>query len=539
MNDLQAQKVTIGKLLSQEYFFRVPEYQRAFSWEVDNFEDLIGDIITANKTQEYFLGTIVLHATEIAGNYNVVDGQQRLTSLMILLACLRDLVAAAPFKSGIQTKIQQPENVVDGIPDKVRLEVKDRVIFAALVIKNGGTIDPPRSNTLSEPESRYVQAIEIYKDRLSSLKQPELEAVITFLNQKCVVISLTTSTFNDAFRLFTIVNDRGKQLRRIDILKALNIAPEVIVKDTVRNRIAQQWEDYEKELGESTFENIFHLIRLIQLKDKPQGDLLSEFTDRIFSKGSLSRGEAFVNVVFDYAKLYRNVFLDRDILDETDKPNIVYKGLIFIMDSEFRASFAKKFSGAAFLDFCLKIEKVYLEQWMSGIRKDERYASYAKILGFIESAKKPADVIDSITFDKDSILKAVANKNLYKASYCRYVLLRLELLASEHDVEKDFIAKSIEHVLPQNPEAKGYWADNHDLAAIGDYVNTVGNLVLLSKSKNSASSNFDFAKKKEKYLKSRVTDYPRSVEVLNYDKWDRPTIEKRNSGAQEIFLNNP
>jgi hypothetical protein len=67
--------------------------------------------------------------------------------------------------------------------------------------------------------------------------------------QRCVVIYLATTAFDDAFRLFTIVNDRGKQLRRIDILKAINIAPEVVTKDTVRNRVAQQWEQIEKELS--------------------------------------------------------------------------------------------------------------------------------------------------------------------------------------------------------------------------------------------------------------------------------------------------
>jgi uncharacterized protein with ParB-like and HNH nuclease domain len=108
---------------------------------------------------------------------------------------------------------------------------------------------------------------------LRKLSENELHKVITFVSQKCVVIYVATSDFDDAFRLFTIVNDRGKQLRRIDILKAINIAPDAITKETVRSRVAQQWEEIEKALGEGTFEAVFHLIRLILLKDKPQSDL--------------------------------------------------------------------------------------------------------------------------------------------------------------------------------------------------------------------------------------------------------------------------
>jgi hypothetical protein len=443
------------------------------------------------------------------GNYEVVDGQQRLTSLMILLACLRDKVDDEDFKAGLQDKILQRKNVVDGIPEKVRLEVKDREIFAEAVVTAGGTEKERREKDLPEPQWRYIQALNTFKDRLKNLPEKEIREVITFLNQKCVVIYLATSTFDDAFRLFTIVNDRGKQLRRIDVLKSINIAPDVVTKKSVRDRIAQRWEELEKDVGETTFESVFHLIRLILLKDKPQGDLLKEFQDRIFAKGTLTKGEPFVDLVFEYVELYKKVFDDRDIVPTNDAEHTKYKALIHIMDSEFRASewracllfFAKKFNGESVYDFCLKIEKVYLQQWFGGVRKDERYSDYSKILGLIETSKKPHDVLDGIKYDEDAIRTAIGRKNLYGAGYSKYVLLRLELIASEHDVIKEFNAKSIEHVLPQTPELTGYWADHHDLSKIPEYVNSVGNLVLMSKGKNSSARNYDFATKKERYLK--------------------------------------
>lgn len=547
MKNLEGKTIPIGGLLSQEFFFRVPEYQRPFSWEQDNFEDLVDDIITASKDQEYFLGTIVLHKKDDRGNYDVVDGQQRLTSLMILLACLRDIVSNNDFKSGIQAKILQQKNVVDGIPQKIRLEVKDREIFSEIVLAEGGTFPERKESNQPDPECRYVNAVNIFRSKLGSLNEDDIQNVITFLNQKCVVIYLATSTFDDAFRLFTIVNDRGKQLRRIDVLKSLNIAPDVVTKDTVRNKIAQQWEELEKDLGEATFESVFHLVRLILLKDKPQGDLLKEFENRVFAKRMVAKGEPFVNLIFDYVKRYKSVFEDRDVITEDVPEHNRYRALIHIMDSEFKASewrscllyFVYQFKGERVYEFCLQLEKVYLAQWVQGVRKDERFADYAKILGLIESSKRPEDVIKGITYDIDAIREAVGGKNLYGAGYCKYVLLRLELVAAEHDVPKEFTAKSIEHVLPQHPNDSGYWAIRHDLKQIDEYVNQAGNLVLLSKSKNSSASNSDFKTKKDQYLKQRVSDYPRSLQILGYEDWEKDTILERTAQAQNAILKDP
>ena len=90
MQKLEGYTLAIGSLFSGKRFFRIPDYQRPFSWDSDNFEDLINDIIGAKKDQDYFLGTTVLHHREDEGIYDIVDGQQRMTSIMILFACLRD-----------------------------------------------------------------------------------------------------------------------------------------------------------------------------------------------------------------------------------------------------------------------------------------------------------------------------------------------------------------------------------------------------------------------------------------------------------------
>ncbi|MDB6155641.1 MAG: hypothetical protein JWL90_4094, partial [Chthoniobacteraceae bacterium] len=394
MNNIEGKTEIVGKLFSSDYFFTVPYYQRPFAWDEENFVNLIEDLLSAVGEQQYFLGTLVLHKKDNKGTYDVVDGQQRLTSLIILTACCRDLINDTIFKAQLQNKIIQEANKVDGIAARPRIEVKDRAIFNQMILATAGTIIVKKSTDLAEPENRYINAITIFRKYLHPHPQEFLEKFSQFVNQKCVLIYLSTTSFDDAFKLFTIVNDRGKQLRRIDILKAQNISPEVVPSETVRDRLAHEWETLEKSLGENTLESILHMMRLIYVKEKPQEDLYSEFEKRIYKKGLLLPGEKFIDEVAAYGNLYQQIFMDKDYLDTHTEQHIQFKAMINIMNQEFDASewkacllsFAKKFSHTDFYEFVLLIEKVYLKDWVGGIRKDERFTTYSNVLKIIEKS---------------------------------------------------------------------------------------------------------------------------------------------------------
>lgn len=264
MPALESETVALGQLFSQRFFFRVPEYQRPFLWDDDNLSDLVDDLVDADHTREYFLGTLVLHDRGDS-NYDIVDGQQRLTALCVLLACIRDceaLTGEQRYQNQIHEMVVQPAKELHGIPEKNRVQVRDQTIFNAMVATEGGTKSAPDVPAIKTPsEQRYELAREIFRDKVDDLTLDQLEEFASFLIQKCVVIYLATPEFDDAFRLFTIVNDRGKQLRRIDILKAYNLDPSVVASDSARSRYAQQWEGMEDRLGENHFEELFHSLR--------------------------------------------------------------------------------------------------------------------------------------------------------------------------------------------------------------------------------------------------------------------------------------
>ena len=535
----------IGELFASPFFFRVPSYQRPFSWDADHFRDLIDDLSSADKSSEYFLGTVVLHKTDDVGNHDIVDGQQRLTSISILLACLRDAIENVGIADDLQDKILQKAKELDGIPEKVRLEVRYRDLFDAFVAEKGGTLVDHQFPHPNDVTRRYEKAVNEFRDRLAKLTQVEIAELAKFVSQKCVLIVLIAPTFEEAFRLFSIVNDRGKQLRRIDLLKAYNLAPERVPSETVRETLAGKWEEFENDLGGARFEDVFFTMRLIYLKDKPQRDLFSEFKDRIFSKGLDVAGEKFIHKALKYAALYKAVFKNKDYLPKDHDDYERFVSLIHIMDTEFKASewrtcviqFAEKFGRDSILKFIEKLQFLFLEHWISGMRKDERFSDYATILAAIDKkGSTPESAMEAVDFDTSVIVSGLRNSKLYDAGYARYVLLRMELLASEMDQVRPLNAKSVEHVLPQTVRPGSDWEKWNDPAVVDEYVHTLGNLILLSGSKNSSAGNKDFEEKKKKYLKPKSVDLPRTADVLVAATWSRADIEARTEEAVATFF---
>jgi hypothetical protein len=257
-------------------------------------------------------------------------------------------------------------------------------------------------------------------------------------------------------------------------------------------------------------------------------------------------GKDFLDVLATFVDLYDDIFLARDFLEDTDDHRR-FKALMAAMVSEFSASewkacllyFASKFGINRFFDYVLAVEKVYLEHWVGGVRKDERYSRYTELLASIKSLDDPSAVLAAVTSDDQSIRAACMQDNFYSTGYSKYLLLRAEILASELDQEKEFIARSVEHVLPQNPKADSAWHSTFSDDDIAAVVHTAGNLVLLSKGKNSAASNRDFSEKKETYLKNRVSDFPRSMQVLGFGEWTRQTIEARTNEFAATILDAP
>ncbi|QAA34087.1 DUF262 domain-containing protein [Clostridium manihotivorum] len=547
MSVIIGEKISIKKLFSDEFFFMIPEYQRPYSWLEENCEQLFDDIYESNRESEYFLGTIILQEIENIGTgkkYAIIDGQQRITTLQILLACLRDRVTDAQYKNANQCKIFQKENLADGIPEKVRLEVKESLFFKKYVQQENGTNLIKGINCENFQQVNMINAINVFKDKLLDLTQFQIQSLIQHISQRCIIIYIATKEFEDAFKLFTIVNDRGLQLRRIDILKAINISPE-IMNDTDIKKYALIWEQIEEDLGTELFEKLISYIRTIEVKEKAKDDILKEYENLIFGKNRILKGKDFIEYLKDYKTIYEKLLLDKSILTGHLK-EIEYKNLINIM-TDFLPStdwippflyYYKRFKEDSIFDFIEALEKKYVADWILGVTSTKRVVNMNSILRKIEMSSKAEEIISSEVMKFDIInLKEKLNGDIYNETYCKYLLLKLEYLESEHNIERKYSTISVEHILPQTISEKSTWRTLFKDTDHRYWKHKISNLILLSKRKNSSASNYEFSNKKEKYFKRKISDLVRSQKILSYSDWTPKVLEDRQKNILNLLLN--
>ena len=127
---IDAEKIEIKSILD-DFWFVIPEYQRSYVWDTDNINDLLDDLYFAFKNKpenEYFLGSLVLRKTHEKdfSEFEVLDGQQRLTTFFMLMAVIRDLTNDSQLRDVAQKRIFQEKNEYNGIPERVRIVYKIR-----------------------------------------------------------------------------------------------------------------------------------------------------------------------------------------------------------------------------------------------------------------------------------------------------------------------------------------------------------------------------------------------------------------------------
>ena len=136
------------------------------------------------------------------------------------------------------------------------------------------------------------------------LKQKEIDDLFAYLCNNVMLIYVATENLDDAFKLFTVLNNRGIKLRNADILKADNLS---FIPENLQNEFAKKWEEVESYFGED-FDKFLSHLQSILVKEKARLSLLDEFEKNIFTIGKIKKGEEFFNLVDNYKSNYEFLF---------------------------------------------------------------------------------------------------------------------------------------------------------------------------------------------------------------------------------------
>lgn len=557
-NEITCEKVFVGKVFG-DMWFSIPAYQRPYVWGKDQVTDLLDDVVAAMRssdTDEYFIGSLVIRPVETLDDAQkayteneLLDGQQRLTTLLLIFAALRDLTEDDDYRTTCADAIFMKGSKARNIPERMRInfQIRDAAQEFLEKMKEHG-----KTEALAAEDDEEIADISVRNmaNTLFEIRQfveeqdVDVDALIGYLWQKVSLIYVSTEQLSDAIRLFNVLNNRGIPLRNSDILKSINL--DVVSSEKEKAKYALLWEETENALGDE-FDRFLGHIRTMLVKEKARTGLLQEFEEKIYkprtkkSSVLLEKGKATFDMVGRHRKHFETLFSN-----ENFKPDFQHQldNLIFIMSEGFPSTdwippmlmYFDKFGFERLLEFLECLDNRFSSDWIQGYTPTERIEEMNDLLKKIEAAETPDEVFEyeNLYLDEDEWdeLLAVIDGKVYGKRFARYLLLKLNYLNGNESQKMYFSRMSIEHVLPQNPKEGSAWLSDFDDDERNVLTHQIGNLVIIGRAKNSSLSNADFPKKMDRYLKSSLETIPHTLKVLNGKKtWASDDITASQAAA--------
>lgn len=551
---LEAHDKLIKEIFEGSYQFEIPDYQRPYAWTTEQAEELFNDLKSAMQdarssraTSQYFLGSIVLIKEDRAPKAMVVDGQQRLTTLTMLFAALRAAWEADDYAQGVKSVtpfLYEEGDEMLGKETGYRFTARDEdAAFFRQYIQEPGGIETLVLNTDKLEDSRlhYRENADLLLAGAMALSPDERNALWKFLANDCSLVVISTPDLEAAYRIFSVLNNRGLDLAPIDIIKASVLGSiRTIAGDAQSRMYAKEWSRIESTLGRDAFGDLFVHIRAIYAKQKQRATLVKEFQDHVTEYNRpidlVDRVIKPYSEVWDYV---READFEAIELAETINDYLSWLNRVDFKDWVPPALvYFKRFRQQPKLlaEFFKSLERLTYFMLVTKVGINERIETYAALTKEIEpdsfdgdlAALKTLALTDEQKREFVVALDGDIYRRLPKARMA--LMLRLEALVSDGSKKQAFDHLSLEHVLPQTPPVASEWLrwfpdeDGREM-----WTHRLANLVPLHVRKNPAASNFDFATKKNVYFKGKGTASPfvLTQDVRSEDTWTPAMLEDR------------
>ncbi len=546
--DIKGEQHPVSEVFSERYAFLVPPYQRPYAWTTEHASELYDDLmmslgdsdIPVEDLNPYFLGSIVL----IKGDRpeaQIVDGQQRLITLTILLAALRALVPPE-YAESITRRLYEPADPLNNIPARYRLRPKERdAAFFQQFIQSENAIQRMQGQLhteMTESQRNMYENALLYLRQLRELPEARRIRLAQFLAQRCLLVVVSTPDLSSAYRIFSVLNDRGLDLSYADILKA-----EVIgqLPEVEQNEYTLRWEQVEESLGREAFNDLIGHIRSIYRRTRRRGDILDSFRQdvihalkdsrRIIDDVLVPYGASFYviqNAAYQPGDTPVAERINQSLrwLNRIDNSDWVPPALMFLNRSHDQPErLARFFADLERLAASLMIRRQYAN------KREQRYWRIQAVIRQGEDLLHPDSPLQLSPHEREETIQALGGDIYLMASTPRnYLLQRLDSALAGTGATYDYKVTTVEHVLPRNPPAQSEWTQWFPHAAQrARWTHKLGNLALLSRVKNMQAENYSFAVKKKTYFatKDGVSPFALTTQVLRESEWTPQVIERR------------
>ncbi|MET1248967.1 DUF262 domain-containing HNH endonuclease family protein [Sporolactobacillus sp. STCC-11] len=574
-------------------FYVVPDYQREYVWtdrEVQQLLDDIDDEMTSGSGKEYFIGTILVSPTDVKNHYEVIDGQQRLTTFFIILCALRHLFQGAPQYQTISELISTSYTNIEG--DTIStLKLDPRYENASELMGKLVEINSDPVTTKNEVYAAGIQSFGSLENLLNAYdivyrylndnykEKGLLKKYWGYLSNNVIFIQISTD-ISSALKIFETINERGIGLNPMDLLKNLLFAQ---VQKGDFNKLKDMWKKVTGPLeknGEKPLRFLrYFLMANYKIKNNRNDYVVRE--DEIYDWFANKSNAALCNYQkrpFEFVNhLILNVSRYIDYIKgrgNDGQYNLQMNHLRKLCGGAFSLHYVLLLAGSnlpksLFDHFVEQLESFlfyYIFTKTSTKELERNFSLWADELREICSITDPSEQTKQYNqFLNDHFTKNVAAKSVELADDLkRYTLYSMQRYRTRYLLAKltqfvdmaykglktpgaldDYVSLEIEHILPNTPttQLKDEFVMNNPDKNYDEYKNMLGNLTLLEKPINIVASNDFFNKKCAEYKKSKhyltssitglvVVGNNSSINRINlflkaFNAWNANTIEER------------
>jgi uncharacterized protein with ParB-like and HNH nuclease domain len=586
--DIKAEVKSITKL--KDYFFIVPDYQREYVWKPeDQVEQFIIDIDNeyesiASDQKSYFIGSIII--VENNNKFDVIDGQQRLTTIILSLCAFRDLLRDKPLDTKQKKYLQTIEELLcdfdiqsDQTNYRLELQYEESKDYLEKLVQSI-SFDDSKTDSIVKME----QAYEKLKNHFESYLTISIDSLMEFLKYfltKIEIVIIESENLSSALKIFETINQRGSGLNAMDLVKNLLFSQ---ANETDFQKIKVIWKDITNNLEKcKEANNPLRFLRYFLMSRYYDGILREDDIYKWIISKEGKKSTNFEQDPLSFAKelqkistRYSDLVLATEWMkDGGENPNVTNVGFINKYKSRQHLILLLALNVNAKKDIleylASQIESFFFYSSSMSIqaKNNERlFSNWAIKLRGVNTVSDIEKVIDDtmLPYLKEKIPEFKSTflnirHTVYAPLYrLRFVLGKIEntiLVKSGLPIKgKDFIeGLQVEHILPQTPKNKFFPTEFKDFDEYLNFVYKLGNVTLLESQINQAVNNFNdlsgdwFEQKQNEYTNSNLV----STNLLNnnfsigtntglnrfkndskyiFDKWDKESITIR----QEILL---
>ncbi len=534
---MKAEDGNVLKIFNGDTQFIVPLYQRMYSWKEEQCKRLWNDIVFLEKhnKQGHFIGSIVcvVESTSISGTskFMVIDGQQRLTTLTLLLIALRDYLSSKGIKSSITRKFLKNDTENESSQYKLALTYNDKDVLIKLI--ENAPIDDIKNSRILDTYSYFSKQI-----NSSELSQDQIESAIA----KLQIVNIILDSSDDPQSIFESLNSTGLDLSQSDLIR--NFILMGLSNKEQTELYNTKWMPTEKLFNynkqSELMDRFFRDYITMKISRIPkEGNVYEEFK-KYYLSSNLSNKDLCEDI-YNYAKCYTNLIFSKsndlelnEIFSDIRllRMEVAYPFLMQVYGDYDN----KRIERNEFIEILKMTESYVVRRAICAIPTNSLNKTFAvfknkiDVNDYLNSVKAHFVTLDSYkSFPKDDeFFTHFVEKDIYNMRIRNYILSKLERFDNKEKL--DLASFTIEHVMPENKELRNGWKE-----ALGEnwqeihskYLHTIGNLTLTAY--NSEMSDRPFSEKltiKGGFKQSglRLNSY-----IREQTEWNLSKIEERAS----------